>query len=112
MEAAGHGSEGAIKYRRNGVGPGSNVQGGGTFGAIIWQQKLGGDWVDAQGPGRVTPSDGTTDHRGDGKMRGRWRVVVPLGSGGNVSLGVSPHWVVDQEAVGDHIVEGGIPPCL
>ena len=111
-EAVGHGIEGARKYGRNGAGLGSDVQGGGAVGAIIWQRGLGGEWGDAQGPDGVSPSGGTTDHGDDGKKRGRRRGGVPIVSGGDGSHGDPPHQGVHQEAVDDHRREGGLTPCI
>ena len=108
----GHGSEGDIKYARNGEDPGSNVQGGGTLGAIIWQQELGSDRGDAQGTGGVPPSGGATDHGYDGETRGRLRVGAPIDSGGDGNRWASPHWIVHQEAKEDHSGEGVLPPHL
>ena len=61
----GHGSKGAIKDRSNSASPGIDIQGGDTVSAIIWQRDLGGDRVDDQGPGGITPSGGTTNHWDD-----------------------------------------------
>ena len=36
-------SEGSRKVGSNGVGPGSNVQGGGAVGVTLWKQELVGD---------------------------------------------------------------------
>ena len=69
-----HGSEGARKDRINGVGPGRDVQGGGKVGAIIWQQDMGGDQGDTQGPYRVPLSGGVNDHGHDGEAQVRRRV--------------------------------------
>ena len=53
------------------------------MGVIVLHRELGYDRGDALGPGGVTSMGGTTDHGDDGKKRGRWRVVVTLGSGFN-----------------------------
>ena len=90
----GNGSEGAGKYGINGAGWGSNVKGGGAVGALVRQRELGGEWVNAQVPGGVPPLGGVTDHRDEGKTRGRRRLVVPLGSGGNGNRRDPPHWGV------------------
>ena len=82
-EAMGNVSEGAGKDGSNGAGPGRNVSGGGTVGALVRKQDLGGDRGYAQGPEGVPPPGGATDHGDDRKMRGRRRVGVPLGSGCN-----------------------------
>ena len=79
----GHDREGARKERSNYAGPGSDVKGGGTVGAIIWQRDLGGDREDAQGTARVSPLGGTTDHRDDREMWGRRRVGVSSSRGGD-----------------------------
>ena len=75
----GHDSEGARKGESNGVGPTSNVKGGGAVVAIIWQRDLGSDQGDAQGTDRVPPSGGTMDHGDNGETRGRPRVGVTIG---------------------------------
>ena len=48
------------------------------------------------------------DHRDDGKTRGRRRLVVPIGNGGDGSRGAPPHRGIYQEATYDHIGEGGL----
>ena len=73
---------------------------------------MGGDWGDAQGPGGVPPPGSATDHRDDDGMRGRRRVVVNLGSGGNGRHKAPNHWGVHQEAAGDYIRKGDLPPNL
>ena len=108
----GHGSEGARKDRSNGEVPGSYLQGGGTVGANIWQWDLGGDQGYVQGPGRVPPLGGATDHGDDGKTQGSQRVGVPLVSGGNGSRWDPPQQGVHQEAEDDHSGECGLPPCI
>ena len=60
-------SESSIKDGRNGMGPGINVQGGGTVGVTIWKQELVGDQGDAQGPDSITQSGGATYHKDDGE---------------------------------------------
>ena len=107
-----HSSEGARKDGSNGAVPGSNVQGGGKVGAIIQQRELGGDWGDDQSPGGVPPLVRATDHMDDENMWGRQRVVLTLGSGGNGIRGAPHHQGVHQEAAGDHIIEGGLPPHI
>ena len=111
-EAVGHDSEGDRKDGSNGAGPGRNINVGGTVGAIIWQRYLGGDWGDAQGPNGVPPLVGATDHRDDGETRGRRRVGIPSGRGGDGCSGDSPHWGVHQEAADNHIGDGGLPPRI
>ena len=71
------------KYRSNGTVLGSDVKDGGAVSAIIWQQELGGNRGYFQVPGDVPPSGGTMYHRGDSKTRGRRRVGVPIGRGGD-----------------------------
>ena len=39
------------------------------MGALVRKRNLGGEGVDAQGPGGVPPLGGATDHRDDGKRR-------------------------------------------
>ena len=51
----GNGREGAGKDGINVAGPGIDVLGGGTVGALVRQRGLGGDGGDAQGPGGVPP---------------------------------------------------------
>ena len=111
-EAVGHGIKGDRKGGINSVVPGSDVQGGDAVGAIIWQQDLGGDRWDAQGPDRVPPLCGATDHRDDGETRGRRRVGVLIGREGYGSCGDPNHWGVHQEAVDDHSIEDVLPPCI
>ena len=112
MEAEGHGGEGDRKDGRNGAVPGSYVQRGGPVGAITWQQEIGGDRGDAQGPGGVPPSGGVMVHRDDVKTQSRRRVGVPLGRGGNGRRGVPTHKGVHKEAEDDHSIEGGLLPYL
>ena len=90
----------------------TNVRGGGRVGALVWQQELGGDGVDAQVTGGVPPPGGAMDHMDDGETRGRQRVGITLGSGGNGSHGAPPHRGVHQEATGDNSGKGGLPPHL
>ena len=72
-------SKGNEKYRSNSAVPGSNVQGNGSVGTIIWQQEMVGDRGDAQGSYGVPSSGGATDHGDDGETRGRRRVGVTSG---------------------------------
>ena len=74
-----HGTNDSRKYGSNGTGPGRNVQVSGPVGATIWQQGLGGDRGDSQGPDRVPPPGGAMDHGDDRKTQGRRRVGVPIG---------------------------------
>ena len=111
-EAVGHDSEGDRKYGRNGAGPGSDVQGGGAVGSIIWKRDLGGDWGDYQGPDGVTPLVSAKDNGDDREMRGRRRVGVPIGKGGDGSRGDPPHRGVHQEAEGDYILDCVLSPCI
>ena len=90
----GNGREGLGKDRRNGVGPGRNVQGSGAVGTLVRHRELGGDGEGAQGPVGVTPPGGATNDRDDGENWGRWRVGVTISSGGNGSRGNPPHWDV------------------
>ena len=108
----GHDSKVARKDGRNGAVPGINVQGGGTFGAIIWQREMGGDRGDAQGPDGVPTSGGVTDHGDDGETRGRWRVRVPSGRVGDVRYEDPPHHSVHQEAEDKHIGQGCLLPRI
>ena len=98
----GNSSEGDRKDVSNGAGPGSDVQGSGVVGAIIWQQDLGGDRRDAQSPDGVPPSGGATDHRDDKKIQVRRRVGLPIGRGGDGSFRAPPHQGVHQEVIDDH----------
>ena len=91
MKAAGNGSEGAGKDRSNVAGPGGDVQGSGTVGALVQQQELGDDGGGAKGPGGVPPPGDTMNYGADGETWGRRRVGVPPGSGGNGSHGDPPH---------------------
>ena len=61
----GNGIEGAGKDGSNGAVPGSDVQGGGTVGALVRQLELGDDGGDAQGPRGVPPPGSITDHGAD-----------------------------------------------
>ena len=76
------------------MGPGRDLQGGDSVVAFVRQQDLSGEGGDAQGHRGFPPPGGTTDHRADSEMWGRWRVVVPPGSGGNGSCEDPPHRVV------------------
>ena len=69
---------------------------------------MGGDGGDAQSLGGVPPPGGATDHRYDGKTRGRQRVGLTLGSGGNEIHKAPPHWGVHQEAAGNYRGKGGL----
>ena len=109
-EAVGHGSEGDRKEGSNGAVPGRNVQDGDVVGDIIWQKDLGGYRGDSRGPGGVPPPGGMTDHEDDGKKRGRRRVGVPIGCGGNGIRWDPLHWSVHQEAEYYHRGEGDLPP--
>ena len=91
LEAVGYDSEGARKDRSNGAGLGSNVQDGGTIGAIIWHKELGDDRGDAQGTDSVTPSGSATDHKDNGETQGRRGVGVPIGREGGGIRGAPPH---------------------
>ena len=71
---------------------------------------MGGDRGDAQGPYGVPPLGSAMDHRDDGKTRGRRRVGVPIGRGGNLSHGAPTHRGVNQEAADKHNEEGVLPP--
>ena len=73
---------------------------------------MGGYGGDAQGTGEVPPPGGMEDHGTGGKTRGRRRVVVPLGSGGNETCGAPPHRGVHQETEGIHSIKGGLQPHL
>ena len=73
---------------------------------------MGVDGGDDQGPVGDLPPGGMTIHRADGKTWGRRRVVVPLGSVGNVSRGAPPHRGVHQETTGNNIVKGGLLPHI
>ena len=48
------------------------------------------------------------DQGDDGEKRGIWRVGLTLGSGGNGNRGALPHQGLNQEAVGNHSVKGGL----
>ena len=105
-------SEGSRKDWIKSAGPGINVKGDGTVGVNLWKRDLGGDQGDDQGTDSVPLSDGTTDHRYDGKTWGRRRVGVSSGRGGDGIRGVPPHWSIHQEVVDDHNIEGGLTDCL
>ena len=111
-QAARNGSEGSRKYGRNGTGPGRDVKDSGSVGAIIWQQELGGDWRDDQGPFRVPPSVRVKDHGDDKKKRGKRRMRIPIGKGGDGSRGAPPRVGVHQEPSEKNIREDGLPPHL
>ena len=98
LEAVGHDSESARKDRSNGAVLGSNVQCSGAIDGVIWQQDLGGDQGDAQGPDGVPTLGGATDHGDDIETRGRRRVVLPSGGGSYGRCGATPHRGVHQEA--------------
>ena len=96
-EAVGHVIKGSGKVGNNDAVPVSGVQGGGTFGALIQKLEMGGDRLDAQGPGWVPLSVGLTDHGDNSETQGRRRVGVPLGSGGNKICRDPPNQGVHQE---------------
>ena len=90
-EAVGDDSEGSRNDGRNSARTGSNLKGGGAVGVTIWNQELGGDRGDPQGPDGVSPLGGATDNEDDGKMWGRWRVGVSSDRRGNGIRGDPPH---------------------
>ena len=108
----GHVIEGARKDGSYGAGTGSDVQGGGTFGVIIWKRELGGDRRDAQVPGGVPPSGGVTDHGDDRETRGRRIVGVNIVRGGDGICGAPLHRGVHEEVADKHSDEDGLPPYL
>ena len=57
---------------------------------------MGSDQGYDQGPGGVQPPGGTTDHGDETETRGRRRVGVTLGIGGNGDRGDPPHQGVHQ----------------
>ena len=61
-----------------------------------------------QGPDGVPPPGGATDHGDDGETRGRRKVGVIIGRGGYGRRGATPHRCLHQEAIDDHIVDGGL----
>ena len=63
--AVGHDSDGSRKNGSNVALPGSNVQGNDTICVNLLNREMGDDWGDAQGPDRVPPSGGATDHGDD-----------------------------------------------
>ena len=85
-----NGIKGSGKYGSNGAGPGINVKGGGIVGALVRQRDVVGDGGDDQGPRRVPPPVGATDHGVDREMWIRQRVLVPPSSGGNGRRGNHP----------------------
>ena len=91
LEAVGNGIKGAEKDRRNGAGPGSDVQDGGEVGALVCHRDMGGDRLDVQGPGGVPSPGSTTYHRDNGEIWGRRIVGVPPSSEGNAIRGDPPH---------------------
>ena len=105
-------SKGDRKDGRKGTVPGSDIKFGGTVCAIIWQRDLGGEQGDAQVPDRVPLSGGVIDHGGNGKIRGRRIVGVPISREGGGSRGVPFHWGLHQEAVDEHSGESGLPSRL
>ena len=86
------------------MGPGSDVKGSGAVGNIIWQRAMGGDRGDAQGPDGIPPLGGAMDIKDYGETRGRQRLGLPIGRGGNGFRGDPPHQGVHQEASDNHIV--------
>ena len=107
-----NGSKGYRTYGSKGTVPRSNLYCGGAVGAIVRQQEMGGDQGDAQGPGGVPPPGGATDHGDDVEMRGRRRVVLSLGIGGNGDRGDQPNQGVYPETAGNHNGKGGLSPYL
>ena len=73
---------------------------------------MGGDGVYDKCPGGVPPPVGTKNHGDSGETRGRRRVEVPLGSGGNGSHRAPPHKVVHQATASDHSEKGVLPPHI
>ena len=108
-EAVEENSKGYRKDGRNGAGPGSNVQGGGTVGVTIWKQELGGDQGDTQDPGGVPPSVGATDQGDDGETWGMQRVGISSGRGGDGTRGDQPRWSINQYVAEKNVREGGLP---
>ena len=92
LGGGGNGSEVAGKDRSNSAGPGSDVQDGGAVVDLVQYRYLGGDGGDDQGPGRIPPPNGTTDHEDDGKTRGRWKVGVPPVVEAMEAAGIHPIW--------------------
>ena len=108
----GRDSKGYRKDGINGAGTGINVQGYGTVGATIWNQDMGGDQGDAQGPVGISLSGGATDHGDDDETKVRQRVGASSGRGGYGSRGDPPHRCVHQYAADKNSIEGGLPTCL
>ena len=75
----------------------------------LWNQEMGGDQGDVQGPDGVPPSGGAMDHGDDGETRGRRRVGVSSGRGGDGLCRDPPHHGIHQETTDDHSREGGLP---
>ena len=112
LEAVRDDSNGPRKDGSNVVGPWKNLQGGGAVNVTLWKRELVGDRVDAEGPDRVSPSVGATDHRDDGEIWVRWRVGVSIGRGGDGLRRVPPHRSIHQESTEDHSGEGGLQACI
>ena len=91
LEAVRHDISGDREDGSNSAVPGINLKFGGAVGAVIWQRDMGGDRGDAQCPDGITPSGDATDHGYDGEMRGKQRVVVPIGRGGDGCREDTPH---------------------
>ena len=73
---------------------------------------MGGEGGGSQGPGGFPPPSGAADQGDDRETRVRWRVRVPLNSGGNGRREDPPHRCVNQEEAGGHSGKGGLPPHL
>ena len=104
-------SKGYIKDRSNGVGPGSNVQYGGTVSVNLWNRELAGGWGDAQGPDVIPTSCSVTDHGDDGETWDRRRVVVSSDRGGDGIRGAPPHRSIHKDTAYNHSGEGGMLSC-
>ena len=104
-------SKGYIPDRRNSMGPGSTVQGGGTFSVNLWKRELGGGRGDAQVPDVIPPSCSATDHRDEGETWDRQRVVASSDRGGNGIRRAPLHRSIHKETADNHSGEGGMLSC-
>ena len=89
--------------------PWDDVQGSGTDSDSVCHQNLGVDGGDVEYPGGISPTEGQTYCRYNGKTWAGWDVVISPGGGGTRSIVLIPHTGVHSETVGNHCDTGGTP---
>ena len=112
LEVVGNGIKSAVKDGSNGAGLGRDVTVSGAVGALVRQKNMCGDRRYVQCLGGVPILGDVTDNGDDGEMRGRQRLGVYLGGGGNGDPGSSLHQGVHKEATGNRSGKGGLLPHL